>query len=403
MSGNKNTPEAQNEEKAASQTVGLTAEDVRELVQDAAEELAAKHAEALERRMKAVQMDESIENAAALTKAINDKPTIELFKALSVGDKQTAYKAHKVNAAKYLDETTDTEGGFLVDPEFSSEVARIRQSFETFSADCRTVQMSSDTFNLKTIATDPSVFWTNEAAVISGTTMAFGNPKLEVDKLAAILPWTNEFQEDQYVGILSIIQERFAEKIAQAEEIAFTTGSSPFTGILNASGTTTVTMASGSDAFTDITWDDLINMVRSLEEISVAETRNAKFYLSPFTKATLLQLKASGDGNYFNYGMELLNNGTFQGYPVVTVQSYPGSAESAASTKFVTFAKLNSHGYIGRRGGLRVDIYDSGIVADSAGNDVNLITQDSKALRIKERVAYENVLPTGIVHLSTAA
>lgn len=391
------TTEEATEEEVEAENAGL-----KSMVSEIAEELYAKHAEALERRAKNHRINETEKTKAQLEVVENASATVRLFKALSIGDRGEAHKAHLENRRKYLNEGDDEDGGFLVDPEFSREVYRIMQDYSVFRRNATVIQMGSDVFNLKTVATNPSAFWTDEAAAISGTTVEFGAPVLTAKKLASVLPWTNEVMDDQYVGLLQIIQERIAEAMAQAEEVAFTTGASPFTGIINASGTTNVTMASGDSAFSDITWDHLIDMSRALEEVSVSEASTAKYYMSPYVWSLLQRLKTSGDGNYFMYSLNAATNQTApNGQTVEIVQSYPSLSDSGASEKFVTLTDLRRHGFIGDRGGLRVDIFNSGVVKDSGGTDVNLITQDSKAMRVIKRTAYQTVLPAGVVQLVT--
>lgn len=377
----------------------LTKEDFKELM----EELSAKHAEALEVREKKARMSEKKEDIAIASKVSERSTTIQMLKALSLGDRVTAQKFSEENRKKYLNEGTDADGGFLVDPEFSNEVARIMQDYSVFRRNARIIPMRSNEFNLKTLATNPTVTWVGESVAVSGSTMTFGNPKLVASKLLATLLWTNELQEDQYVGLLNMVQERFAEVIAQAEEVAFTTGTSPFTGILQASGTTDVTMASG-ERFADLTWDDLIEMDRALSEVSASESRTAQLYISPYAYNILRQLKTSGDGNYFMYSLNAATGNTAPtGQPIEVVQSYPNASDDGAGVAFVTLTDLSKHGYIGDRAGLSVDILDQGIVTDSGGTEVNLNTQDSKAIRVRKRTAFTVVNPRGVVNLVTGA
>jgi HK97 family phage major capsid protein len=96
---------------------------------------------------------------------------------------------------------------------------------------------------------------------------------------------------------------------------------------------------------------------------------------------------------------------TIWGYPVVEVEAFPASTDTAADTSFVLFGNLRKAAWVGvKAGGLSVMLSNQATVSEVGGeSDLNLFEQDMSALRFVERIGYVEVLPLAVTKLTTGS
>jgi HK97 family phage major capsid protein len=360
------------------------------------------------------------------TPALQDREkilkTFRFFNAISSNDHQSlrsimqTYEPEYVRTLSPQVEGTNSAGGYLVPPEFYADVLFLLNQYGFARKYCAQIQMQSNVLNVSTLTGTPSVNWVSEDTAITASKGTFGRLVLTAQKLAAIYPISNELLMDANVDVYNTILRIFVEVFGQQEDMQVFNGTgSPFTGILQTTGTTLTYLGasstSGKTHFPDITLDDLINLVQS---IGPAQQRGACLFVEQNTLTDLLKKKdsssrylwdlaTSNDPNINGANGFNATNLQFHGYPVVSlpngvlINGY--SAATAPSTPFALFGNLQTAGcWLGTRGGMELRIsYDA--TADS----VNAFTNDLQLLRMTERIAFGVGQPGYLAVLSTSA
>lgn len=292
--------------------------------------------------------------------------------------------------AKALSEGVDSAGGYLVPEEFKSGVLDIMNDVGYARKLATVIKMNRDVVNIPKVASKPAVVWVSEGNQIATGEPTFAQVQLVAKKAGLIVPITTELFEDSVENITAILTKIFAEAFATAEDAqAFAGDGTVFAGILNATGTNVVTMDAGEVAFSNITADDLINLIAAVPSLVASRS---KFIMHRTVLAYIKTLK-DGSGNYlFNP-----TDKTIWGYPVITADEMPALADSAADKAFVIFGDP-SYLYLGDRKQMSVALADQATV----GTD-NLFEKDMLALRVTERVAINVAMPNAFAVLKTAA
>ena len=348
--------------------------------------------------------------------------SFRFFNAVSRNDHQElrsimqSYEPEYIRTLAPQLEGTNSAGGYLVPPEFYADVLFLLNEFGFARKYCAMIQMQSNVMNISTLTGKPSVAWTTENGTIPSSKGTFGRLTLTAQKLAAIYPISNELLADANIDVYNTILRIFVEVFGQEEDTQVFRGTgSPFTGILNTSGVVTTYLGGGSTSgktkYTDITLDDLINLVQS---IGPAQQRGACLFIEQNTLTDLLKKKDSQSRYLWDLAQSndpgvagaVGFNGTglsFRGFPVVAlpngviINGYDGS--SHASTPFAVFGNLKNAGaWIGTHGGM-----DIRISYDATVETVNAFASDLQLLRLTERLAFGVGQPGYLAVLSTSA
>lgn len=160
-------------------------------------------------------------------------------------------------ATTYANESTGADGGFLVPPQYSSELMSVIEEQDTLLSRVRNIPVTGSEFKFpaseKTAhgSTGIQAYWDSEGDAITATKPVFKNGSIKLDRLTALAPVTEEALEDS-AALGSWIQmeagETMAFKISDA--IYAGTGSGQPLGILNAPCLVTVTKESSQVAAT---------------------------------------------------------------------------------------------------------------------------------------------------------
>jgi len=298
---------------------------------------------------------------------------------------------------KALSGDVDTAGGYLVPDEFRAEVIRIAEVFGVSRRICRVIPLKRDTLKIPTLTGSVTVYWVGQKAQIPASDPTFGQKTLTAQKAAGITSLANELLEDADVDIVALLTELFGEAIGVAEDEQFLAGTgSPITGVLGDTGTNVVTMATGKTSFSDVTYDDLVDVIDATPS-SVLESGRCRWVFHRNILNVLRKLKDSNGNPIFNQGVAGGAPATILGYPYSLSDKMPGLASSAADTKFIAFGDFGRY-IIGDRKQIAIKIAQEATV----GTD-NLFEQDMSAIRVLERVGGVLGAPTAISVLKTAA
>jgi HK97 family phage major capsid protein len=326
--------------------------------------------------------------------------------ALYTGDVE---KLKEISGLSVKELTTDASGspygGFVVDSELSAEIRHLTTEYGVARREMSTLQLTKGSYKANTLATDVTVYWVDEGAVVRSTEAVLSQDELKLEKLGAIVALTRELLEDGEVDLFSFVAGRVAEGFAYAEDSAFFKGDGTstyggFTGLLKDGSVNIVNMASTKTAFTDLTADDLLDMQDATPSGAMA---NGKYYMHRTILSIVRKLK--DDNNQYIYQRPQDGTpGQIWDKPYVLVEVMPKKSQTAVSTTFVIFGDLRKACIFGYKGAISADRFNAGVVKNVANNaDINLITTDREAIRWIERVGYINLLPTCVTVLKTAA
>ncbi len=301
------------------------------------------------------------------------------------------------------DATGSPYGGYVVDSELSAEIRHLETEYGVAMKEMTVVPLSKNSYKANDLVTDVSVYWVDEGGVIKSTEAVLGHETLDLKKLGAIVTMTSELIEDQEIDLWGFLKERIAEGFAKAKDEAFFIGDGSstygsFTGLLENDEIEDVQAA--GDEFDELTADDLMNL-KSKAPQSVRKT--GKYYMNE-TIMNIVRVLKDKSGRYIFQEPSATGPATIWGRPVVEVEVMPDIGDSAAETPFVLFGDLKKACILGEKGGLVTDMFDAGVVRNVANSaDINLITTDRKAIRMKERTGYICILPGAVKRLVTAA
>jgi len=304
----------------------------------------------------------------------------------------------------YLQVGDNAQGGYLVPPQLLAEVNRFTEEYGVARSDMRYLPFSGpgNERTIPALASSVSVYWLAEGAAKTSTKPTFGLVTQTLEKLAAIVPMTEELLEDSAINIIALLGELFGEAVAAEEDRVFLAGDTgdgdPFMGVINAVGAVAVAMGAG-DVAADIDADDLNNLIYAVPR---AIRNKGIFYLSSTLFQAIQQLKTT-TGAYIVQSPVGSQPGSIWNRPYKLVDVLPSSAEATAETPIMFYTDLRKTCVYGDKGGLKVKLLDQAIVssAETSPSDLNLATQDMIALRIVKRTGYVPVLPAGIAVLST--
>ena len=387
----KSDDEALDEETVKGLVSGEIQKSVKDQLEKMSNELVAKFLKGVkENRSKAVT------KTVAKEKFSESK---DFFSKLFSGQNEV------LKASGYLDTATAGTAGYLVPPaEFIAEVYRIADTgYGVARANMRYIPKNGagNQITIPALGTSVSAFWTAQAGVKTSTEPSFNLPTITLQKLAAIVPWTDEFAEDVGVNVVQLLAELFAESLAIQEDLAFFTGDGSgafggFTGILNNGSVNSVAITSAS--IQDLTADDLLDM----QDQTPAGALNGASYFMHRSILSIVRKLKDDNNNYIYQNPGAGQPSTVWNYPVIIAEALPAVGDDAEDTPFIIFGNLKNTCIISDKGTLAVKLFDSGSVRNVGDTtDLNLLTQDMTAMRVVRRVGFVIAMPTGITVLST--
>lgn len=279
--------------------------------------------------------------------------------------------------SNYQNVTVAADGGALVpDPEFIAEVERLTDEYGTASRLATVRKTDRDSVTLLSGTNEVSFTKTSEATAQNAQKLTYAASTATLDKYIATLVMTSELVEDAAIDIFADASNEIARARAKLfDQLVFTDSSY---GLLTPSAGEAYKTVSVGSALSNLDWDDLLGA--PLKVVGSAR-KNGRFFMHPTVWNTLRITKASGSGEYFAGSLPLdAVNMTIGGYPVELVDVLPEAGTIASNKAFAAFGDL-SRIMIHVKRVLETKVFDSGVVKDAGGSDINLITQDSWAMR----------------------
>lgn len=253
-----------------------------------------------------------------------------------------------VMSAKDMVEGRDPDGGYLVQPEYRNTMLSLIQQYGTARQFCTVIPMTTTELIMPKLTGGVQVYWIGEGQTMTETKPTFGEFRMTVKKLAALVPMTSELLADSSLAIANLLATLFAQALAKEEDrivfVGNTSAGDPFNGVLRDPGVYSFPLASGHTTFGSATADELADVTSR----NSLYTQGARWYMHRTIFNKVRQLK-DGDGMYI-WGNPTMgaDEGLIWGYPYTLVEVMPAVTATAVSTPYMFFGNLQ-HYYIGDR------------------------------------------------------
>jgi len=283
-------------------------------------------------------------------------------------------------------------GSYLVPTEWYDEVMRLSLQASTMMGKVTTLPMGRRKMEVQTGATGVTLVWpSDESSAKSETNPTFGQKDLEAKTCAGWLTWTEELEEDSTINLVQYFQKLFAEAWGQEfDKQVLTANAAPFTGMLHDTGVQEVIMGAGKTSFSDVTYEDLLNLQDAL---TMEAHHIGAIYIMHRTIFNVIRKLTDDDGQPIYQKMAEGVPATIAGVPYILADQMPKVSGSAASTSFIIYGNPK-HWLHGEKVGMEFKIY-----RDTIRN----VDYDQIFLRFRIRQGFVGGIPSAISRLKTAA
>jgi len=248
-----------------------------------------------------------------------------------------------------MQEGTDSEGGYLVAPEYKDALLGYIRDESLALQHCRVWPMGSDVAYVATENAKVSVAITAEEGTATESEPTFSQVTLTAKRHDSYAICSNELLQDQNIGqgIVAILMNQFNEAIGQKIDSAVFIGSGdPVSGVFLSTGYSEV-FSSGSTHFSELLESNIRNVIA---DIRPNRRRNAKFFMAnsvlwPYVyglqdsqnRPLFVDTRSGGPAPYRLWG-----------YPIVEGNDDIMKSTSAADTGMIVFGDLAGF-FIGER------------------------------------------------------
>lgn len=308
-----------------------------------------------------------------------------------------AWAAQAIEKANYQNVTTAADGGALVpDPEFVAEVERLTDDYGVVSRLADVRKTDRDSVTLLAGTNEISFTRTGEATAQNAQKLTYSATTVALDKYIATLVFSSEVIEDAAINLWNDAATEIARARAKLfDQLVFTDATY---GLLYApdAGEAFKTLSVGT-AITDFDADDAMN---AKYKVVSSVRRVGRYFMHPTVFNMLRQTKEATTGGYLFGPVGENVTPMIDGVAVELVDVLPEKGEITANEPFAVFGDLSRVKLHVKRV-LETKVFDSGVVKDAGGSDINLITQDSWAMRATLRCVPQTRFPGAFVIIGT--
>lgn len=298
--------------------------------------------------------------------------------------------------AGYADIINTDEAGDLIPAPVSNEILKELPQQSALLGRARTVRLSTKTLKQPVLSALPSAYWVNGTTGLKQTTKAeWENLVITAEELAAIVVIPDALFDDASVPLWPEVRPLLTEAIGKAVDEAGLFG-------VNAPSTWPTAVVPGAIAagnvVTEGTTDDLAGDVAKLGEILATDGYAANGFASaPGLNWRLVGLRNEQGTPIYVPSLAEGAPSTLYGYPLNEVMNGAWDADDATLLA-ADWRKL----VVGLRQDITFRVFDTGVISDEDGKViVNLMQQDSKALRVVFRVGFQVANPVTRVGSAT--
>lgn len=262
-----------------------------------------------------------------------------------------------------------------------------------------TTTLSSKTQRMPVLDVLPVAYWVGgDTGMKQTSTQAWKNVVLVVEELACIVPIPEAYLDDADVPLWGQVQPRITEAVGQLIDLAVLWGiNKPVTW-----GESVFTGAGKSAHFiTQGTGVDLGQDVAKLGALmaQTGYTVNG-FAVAPGTNWNLVGLRSAQGVPIYQPDMTAGVGGNLYGYPMREIDN--GSWQLGLNGAVMLMGDF-SKAMIGIRRDISFKMFTEGVISDDSGKVIlNLMQQDSVAMRMTMRLAYATVNPVTIMQPSAS-
>ena len=269
------------------------------------------------------------------------------------------------NAATGLGETVSSDGGFLVQTDFSTEL--LKQVFDTgvLASRCRRIPISGNANGIKIPGVDETsrastrsggvlAYWKDEAAAKTASKPKFRMIELSLKKLIGLCYTTDELLADS-AALQGYIQQAFVDEFGfQIDDAIINgTGAGEPLGVLNAGCLVSVGKETGQAASTVVA-ENVINMY---SRIFASSRPNAIWLINQNIEPQLFTMSlAVGTGGIPIYmpagGLSGQPYGTLFGRPVIAIEQ----AATLGTQGDIMFGDFGNGYVLAEKGGIQSDV-----------------------------------------------
>ncbi len=310
-------------------------------------------------------------------------------------DDWKSVKEWNINAAPDLGTPLrgDTStGSILIPDELAAEILRIPDDPSSMMGKVRDIPMGVRKITFPRKLVGATWTWvTDETTAKTEANPTFGSVDLECETAAAWIAYTEEFGEDAVVDqgayFTSLLRESWQTEF---DKQCLNSATAPFVGVLQNTGANILTLGAGKTSFSDVTFDDLHDLVAKLT--TQAKRNGAKFILHTTVLDIFKKIK-NDVGDHIWEKPAGTTPGTIAGYEYILSDAMPDATDSAISTAFIAFGNPK-HILHGNRVGLEFKIFD--LTADT-------LVYDRLFLRSRTRQAFVTGIPAAFAVMKTPA
>jgi HK97 family phage major capsid protein len=327
----------------------------------------------------------------------NDEKGLKAYKmgqfalAATGNQKAQSYLAENGLWTKNVNETTDSQGGYLVPDELLAELIYLRAQYGVVRRNADVRRASSDTLWIPKMSADAAVYWTTEGTAITPSQPTFSRVQALMKKLSCLVPVTTEVNDDALVDIGASLSRSMAVAFSQEEDrvMSVGVGTTSADGFINgfvtevtdvASNAGVITAAAGSTAnWTAVTIGNLRSMVAALPRKFLIPGE-VKFYCSRAFYENVICNRLdnlSGNGT-----LDLINfadgRPTLFGYDIEYIDDLASTAAGASGQALAAFGNLRQSAVLADRRDMRVQV-----------SDQFYFDQDVLAFKATQRIGFE--------------
>lgn len=239
---------------------------------------------------------------------------------------------------KALQEGVNSEGGYIVPPEFLARLVDTIADFTPMLGLATVVDTSTNVVEYPTVASHGAAAWTAEEAAFNESDPAFGTGTITVHKATRIVKVSEELLADSAFDLDSFMSTEFGRSIGLLLNTALTTGdgsAKPFGVVGRVDAGQVVTDATGST--TSISSADHLFDVKHTVKPQY-RNRSARWMFTDLTLKAIALLKDTTDQYLWNPDLRGESPGSLLGAPAVI---NPDVAEMAASAKSIVYGDFS--------------------------------------------------------------
>jgi len=283
-------------------------------------------------------------------------------------------------------------GSYLVGTGYYDEIMRLSAQVSTMMSKIRRLDMDARVLKVPQLDVSVGLTWpTDESTAKTETNPTFGLITLTAKTCAAWLAITEELEEDALVNLGSLWTQLFAEAWGlEFDKQVLTANASPFTGILHDTGVNEVIMGAGKTSFSDVTFDDLLNLQ---DAISVESGHVGAVYIMHRTVFNAIRRLKDDTGQPIYQRGDQNVPPTIIGTPYILSDVMPKITDSEASKAFIIYGNPK-HWLFGDRKAVEVRRF---------GDTAQALEFDRVFWRFRVRAAFQPAVASAFSRLKTAA